>query len=154
MNNCLPYCLSLLVLLCMVSTGIVAKNTTSNHTEPEEHHSYSEEKIEGFFKKYGDGNGNIIASQLCNFTQKLSGCNAKASSDGHDHGSETTQEHLVEGTNESEEEHHEEEEEGHDEDEDGHEEGHEEEGHEEEEKVRVFILYVGALPISFSEYKL
>ena len=131
----------------MVSTGILAKNTTSNHTVPEEHHSYSEEKIKQFFKNYGDEKS-IIASQLCNFTQKLSRCNAKASSDGHDHGSETSQEHLVEGTNE--EKHHEEEdEEGHDEEdhhEEDHEEGHEEghEGHE-EEKVRAFSLYVQTL---------
>lgn len=139
----------------MVSTGILAqKNTTisptsspttpdEHHTEPDEHHTYSEETIEHFFEKYGDGNGSIIASQLCNFTQKLSGCSGKASSDGHDHGSETSQERLVDGTNEGEGEHHEEE---------AHEEGeeeHEGEGEHGEEKVRIFMLNVRA-PLNFT----
>ena len=141
----------------MLSTRILAqKNTTispksrpttpeehhtgpdEHHTGPDEHHTYSEETIEHFFEKYGDGNGSIIASQLCNFTQKLSGCSAKASSDGHDHGSETSHEHVVDGTNEGEEEHHEEEE---------HEEGeeeHEGEGEHDEEKVRIFMFNVRA----------
>lgn len=98
MNNCFPYCLSLLVLLCLLSTGtLAAQNTTSNHTEPEEHHSFTEKLLEHFFEDYGDENGNIIASQLCNFTQKLSACTATASSDPHGHGAE---ENVVEGTKE------------------------------------------------------
>ena len=153
----------------MVSTGILAqKNTTisptsrpttseehhtgpdEHHTEKDEHHTYSEETIEQFFKKYGDGNGSIIASQLCNFTQKLSGCSAKASSDGHDHGSETSHEHSVDGTSEGEVEHHEEKE--HKEGEEEHEEGeeeHEGDGEHEEEKVRIFMLNVRA-PLNFT----
>ena len=96
-------------MLCCVSTGTSAQNKTGKHTQTNEHHSSTEELLEDFFKDYGDGNGNIIASQLCNFTQKLSGCStAKASSDGHDghdHGEERTEVTLVERTNETEEHH-------------------------------------------------
>jgi hypothetical protein len=128
------YCLSFLALLCWLSAVTLALNSTSKPTEPEEDHSYTEELLEHFFEDYGDGDGNIIASQLCNFTQKLSGCKAAASGgDGHDHGGEKTVEKLVEGT----EEHGEEHEEEHGEE---HEEEHGEE-HEEEGPVRVMQCF-------------
>ncbi|CAB4004081.1 Hypothetical predicted protein, partial [Paramuricea clavata] len=86
------------VLFCLLPTcTLAAQNTTSNHTEPEEQHSFTEELLEHFFEDYGDENGNIIASQLCNFTQKLSACSATTSIDPHGHGAE---ENVVEETHE------------------------------------------------------
>lgn len=145
MNNFFLYRFSLLVLLFYLSTRTLAKNTINNHTESEEDHdSHIGEIIEDFFKDFGDGNGSIIASQFCNFSQKLSVCGSKGSEDGHGHAehgdeSERTEEHLEEGKH-NEEEGHEEDKTGHEEDEDGHEDGHEDEetGHE-EGKVRSCI---------------
>lgn len=149
MNNFFLYRFSLLVLLFYLSTRTLAKNTTNNHTESEEDHdSHIGEIIEDFFKDFGDGNGSIIASQFCNFTQKLSVCGSKGSEDGHGHAEhgdepERTEEHLEEGKHDgdTEEEGHDKDKTGHEEDEDGHEDGHEdEERHEDEEgKVRSCI---------------
>lgn len=112
-NHCLPHYLSLLVLLCWLSTCALAQNTTQNQTKPEKHHSFTKKLLDDFFVDYGNGNRDIMASTLCNFTQKLNECGTKASSDGHaghgdehaGHGDEAMLEKLVDGAHEGEDEH-------------------------------------------------